>query len=146
MRPKVIQLRRLTRDEQRIGALLYPETGYWRPATRNDCAVAVRPCPYVGCRYNLYLDVDEKSGSIRLNYPDKEVWDAAFSCALDESEKGGLTLEEVGEIMGVTRERIRQIESVAVNRMKRGCSEDLLPQEELWGRDQDAHVVSIDEA
>jgi hypothetical protein len=35
------------------------------------------------------------------------------SCALDVAEQGGLTLEQVGEIWHVTRERIRQIEERA---------------------------------
>jgi hypothetical protein len=35
------------------------------------------------------------------------------SCTLDIAERGGLTLEEVGDIMGLTRERIRQIEQRA---------------------------------
>ena len=32
------------------------------------------------------------------------------SCALDVAERGGITLEEVGQIMNLTRERIRQVE------------------------------------
>jgi len=32
------------------------------------------------------------------------------SCALDLAEEGGLTLEDVGAVMNLTRERIRQIE------------------------------------
>ena len=120
MRPKVIQLRRLTKDEQRINALLYPERNFWRPQTRADCANVCRPCPYVGCRHHLYLDVDERSGSIRINYPDKEPWQLEHSCSLDIAESPrDLTLEDVGEIMCVTRERVRQIESVAQARLKK---------------------------
>lgn len=119
MRPKVIQIHRLTREEQRIGQLLYPETNYWRPVQRKDCLDGIRPCPYVACRHHLFLDVDPRSGSIRLNYPDKQVWDLDESCALDLAHDGKeLTLEEVGEIIGVTRERIRQIENIALKRMK----------------------------
>jgi len=120
VRPKVIQIRRLTKDEQRINRLLYPETGFWRPKTRADCDKAPRPCPYVGCRHHLYLDVDQRSGSIRLNYPGKEPWDLEHSCSLDIADlPDELTLEDVGEIMCVTRERVRQIESVAQQRLKR---------------------------
>ncbi len=32
------------------------------------------------------------------------------TCALDVSDRGGTTLEEVGAIMNLTRERIRQVE------------------------------------
>jgi hypothetical protein len=121
MRPKVIQLHRLTKDERRINALLYPEKDFWRPKTRADCANVSRPCPYVGCRHHLYIDVDERSGSIRINYPDKEPWELKESCSLDIADQPEeLTLEDIGEIMCVTRERIRQIESVAKARMKVG--------------------------
>lgn len=32
----------------------------------------------------------------------------------------GMTLEEIGEILGVTRERIRQIELIALDKLRRG--------------------------
>jgi DNA-directed RNA polymerase sigma subunit (sigma70/sigma32) len=39
------------------------------------------------------------------------------SCVLDVADNGGITLEEVGELLGVTRERIRQIEAVAIRKL-----------------------------
>ena len=35
----------------------------------------------------------------------------ALSCALDGADRGGMTLAEIGLALGLTRERIRQIES-----------------------------------
>jgi DNA-directed RNA polymerase sigma subunit (sigma70/sigma32) len=32
------------------------------------------------------------------------------TCSLDVADRGGITLEEVGEILNLTRERIRQVE------------------------------------
>jgi DNA-directed RNA polymerase sigma subunit (sigma70/sigma32) len=58
------------------------------------------------------LDV-RPSGAIKINYPDKEPWELEHTCSLDLSERGGMTLEEVGEVMNITRERARQIESRA---------------------------------
>ena len=83
---------------------------YWRPSNRSECLNMPRPCLYVSCRHHLYLDVNPKTGSIKLNFPDKEVWELGESCALDVAERGGITLEEVGQIMNLTRERIRQVE------------------------------------
>lgn len=103
---------RLTKEELRIGALLYPERGYWRPTTRGECSQVVRPCPYVGCRYHLYLDVDSRTGSLKIN-ADREPWELARSCALDVADEGRLTLEQVASTMQVTRERVRQIEQRA---------------------------------
>jgi DNA-directed RNA polymerase sigma subunit (sigma70/sigma32) len=40
------------------------------------------------------------------------------SCALDIADRGGITLEEVGEIMNLTRERIRQLETRGLAKLK----------------------------
>ena len=45
-----------------------------------------------------------------MNFPDKELWEIGDTCALDVADRGGITLEEVGAIMNLTRERIRQVE------------------------------------
>ncbi len=82
-----------------------------RPKTRADCVNGPRPCMFVSCKHNLYLDVNPETGSIKLNFPDKEISELPYTCALDVAEKGGITLEEVGEIMNLTRERIRQVET-----------------------------------
>src|SRR5258708_16467489 len=91
-----------------------------RPRTRADCMNGPRPCLFVSCKHNLYLDVNPETGSIKLNFPDKEVWELAETCALDVAERGGITLEEVGEIMNLTRERIRQVEVSGLEKLKRG--------------------------
>jgi hypothetical protein len=85
------------------------ETKPVRPQTRADCVRGPRPCPWAGCRWHVYLDVTRK-GNIKLNWPDKEPGDLTTSCVLDVAERGGVTLEEVGDIMNLTRERVRQIE------------------------------------
>jgi len=84
-----------------------------RPQTRGDCAHGPRPCPWVACKYHLYLDVNPKTGSIKLNYPQvapDQLDRLAETCALDVADHGGITLEEVGERLQVSRERIRQVE------------------------------------
>lgn len=117
-RAKTIAMKRLTKEELRIGALLYPERSYWRPSARGECANVARPCPYVSCKYHLYIDVNPRTGSIKVNFPDREVWELEHSCALDVAEQGGITLEEVGEILNLTRERIRQVEVRGLLKLK----------------------------
>lgn len=87
---------------------LYPDldVDHDRPITRADCIDGIRPCPYVGCRHHLGLDVRE-SGSIAYS-------GAEETCSLDVADEGGLPLLEVGRIIGVTKERIRQIEREAL--------------------------------
>jgi Sigma-70, region 4 len=88
-----------------------------RPATRADCVDGPRPCPHVWCKYHLYLDVSPRTGAIKLNFPDLEVWELGASCALDIADTGGSTLEDVGALMNLTRERIRQLELRAMARL-----------------------------
>jgi hypothetical protein len=94
-----------------------------RPRSRADCAKGGRPCMFISCKHHLYLDVNPTTGSIKLNFPDLEVWELAETCALDVADKGGITLEEVGSIMNLTRERIRQVETRGLLKL-RAIAED----------------------
>lgn len=89
-----------------------------RPRTRGDCRDAPRPCPFVGCKHHLYLDVNPETGTIKLNFPDLEPWELAETCSLDVADRGGAVLEDVGGIMNLTRERIRQVEVRALFQLK----------------------------
>lgn len=109
-RSKTIAMKRLTREELRVGALMYPPVDIARPTNRSECKEEMRPCPWVACKHHLYLDINPETGSIKINFPDLEPWELKHTCALDVAERGGITLEEVGEIMNLTRERIRQVE------------------------------------
>jgi hypothetical protein len=123
VRARTISVKRMTKRELQLGKLLYPETGYWKPATRSECVAdsekgSDRPCPYVSCKYHLYLDVSPRTGAIKLNFPDLEVWEMSETCALDVADRGGTTLEDVGAIMNLTRERIRQVEVRALAKLE----------------------------
>ena len=110
VRARTISVKRMTKRELELGRLFYPEVEVEKPRTREECANGARPCPFVSCKHHLYLDVSARTGAIKLNFPDLEVWDMNESCALDVADRGGTTLEEVGAIMNLTRERIRQVE------------------------------------
>lgn len=90
-----------------------------RPKTRGDCRDDQRPCPWVSCKHHLYLDVNPETGSIKINFPDLEPWELKHTCSLDVAERGGITLEEVGEIANLTRERVRQIEVRGLLQLRR---------------------------
>lgn len=111
VRARTISVKRLSKAELERGRLMYPEdTAAQRPRTRAECLEGARPCPFVSCQHHLYLDVSPRTGAIKLNFPDLEVWEMTETCALDVADRGGTTLEEVGAIMNLTRERIRQVE------------------------------------
>lgn len=67
-----------------------------------DCP-DVRPCPRKACRYHLGHAATRRGES----------------CALDVADGGGATLEEMGYLLGLTRERIRQIEAGALVKLTR---------------------------
>jgi len=113
-----LRRRRLTGQVDPEEAELLKQMDDTSPRTRADCVNGPRPCNFVSCKHNLYLDVNPETGSIKLNFPDKEIWELEHTCALDVAEKGGITLEEVGEIMNLTRERIRQVETRGLMKLR----------------------------
>lgn len=91
------------------------EPEHWRPATRAECIDLPRPCPYVGCRHHLAIEVTARGDIAHIGDPTE----MAETCALDIADRGGITLEEVGEIYAVTRERVRQIEEKAKRKIRK---------------------------
>src|SRR3954447_3808561 len=75
VRARTISVKRMTKRELEIGRLLYPETDHEKPRTRAECAEGPRPCPYVSCKHHLFIDVSPRTGAIKLNFPDLEVWE-----------------------------------------------------------------------
>ena len=56
-----------------------------RPTSRSQCP-GYRPCPYVSCRYHLFLDVTRR-GRLRLKYPETEIIDLEESCSSTSQNK-----------------------------------------------------------
>lgn len=97
--------------------------GMQRPGCRAECATSPRPCPFVSCRYHLYLDVNPRTGRIKFNFPGLEVSQIAVSCALDVAEAGPWTLEDIGGRLNITRERARQLAEQALGKIRDGLAE-----------------------
>jgi len=112
-RPRTIKAGKRLRPEEVEAGKALADVVYTRPRTRADCCHEARPCPFVGCRYNLFLDVSETHG-IKLNHPDKTPGEVVESCALDCADRGGMTLDEVSRTLNMSRERVRQIEQAAL--------------------------------
>ena len=89
-----------------------------RPKTRGDCADAPRPCPWVGCRHHLYLEV-RKAGALKLNFGRLELEDLEETCSLDVADRGALWAAKVGELLGVTKQAIDYLEGRAIGALKR---------------------------
>ena len=137
-RPQTVSVRRLNRERGRLVVINDNDDGDGDgdddasdvvgahedpPTSRSQCKSGYRPCPFVSCRFHLYLDVTEH-GAIRLNFPGQEPWEMKTSCALDVAEAGeGLTLDALGALLNLTRERARQIEKQALDKVDRGLDE-----------------------
>ena len=100
------------------------------------------PCPWIGCRHHLWVEASRSRDKSRRNGRrlDLELCPTQLqqTCAVDVAMLGELTLAAVGNLFGVTRERIRMIELRAAARFAASARElghdpaDLLPEEPLF--------------
>ena len=99
-----------------------PQVWHDRPRTRGDCEDAPRPCPWVGCRHHLAIDVrDNYTGKIHGHFAgvlEGDLSGMTQTCSLDVSDQGEHTLEQVAKYSGVTRQRVEAIEHVAQARAR----------------------------
>lgn len=137
--PTTISLKEMSRDARRRRLLFsdlvaseaaeYHELTVDKPKVRGQCMDGVGefnggPCPYVSCQHHLYLDVNDETGSLKLNFPTKEVDELEETCSLRVADRGGITLEETGAYMNLTRERIRQVETQALLKLRLALEDD----------------------
>jgi hypothetical protein len=98
------------------------------PRTRGECEGVARPCPHTFCRFHLYVSIiDRKAGIVKYTFPHLRLRDMKETCALDVAERdpNGQTLDEVGRLFGLTRERVRQMEATALEKLKAKLPEDV---------------------
>jgi len=129
VRPKSIRAVGVSRDEVvRLKLLNEALPSYERCETRGECEGGPRPCPLVSCKYNLYLQVNPKTGTIAMQFPhlEPEHMPADKSCVLDVAEEGPHSLDYIGTLLNMTRERVRQIEVKALKRAVTSKESDAL--------------------
>lgn len=120
LRPRTEDMRRMSMRDLELGRRLFPpDEDEPRPQVRADCERSERPCPFVGCVHHLALDV-KGSGAITFVRPELE--DMPETCALDVADGGPSSLEEVGRLLNVTRERVRQIEARALRKFAKNAA------------------------
>ncbi len=129
----LIKVRKISPTERAIALRVFPGN-HKRPQKRSECVGGIRPCPYVGCRHHLYLEVTEPrkgqgggpGGDIRLNFPGLDPDELDESCSLDVvADRVEVTSDEAGDLLGITRQMAERIEHVAVNKlMVSGCMSD----------------------
>lgn len=108
---------RITNNSVSLNKHYIDETFIERPQIRSECP-GFRPCPYVGCRYNLYLDI-MPNGDIKMNFFGIEPEEMRWSCALDIADEsdGMMSLSRIAELNGLTREKVRFLLADAKEKM-----------------------------
>lgn len=81
-----------------------------RPTCRSQCVDGPRPCPWVSCRYHLAIDIIK--GRVRINPPSED------TCALDVADRGAHSTREVGDLLGITKQRASRIEHDALEKLR----------------------------
>lgn len=92
-----------------------------RPVTRGDCADGPRPCPWASCTHHAIHGVllGEAGASLTDDELVERIEAMPASCTLDVADGRDATLESVGDLWGVTRERVRQLEARALRSLPR---------------------------
>ena len=124
-RVRTVAKRRLTKHLLQLEHVPYP-ADVERPTTRAQCCEQERPCPFVSCRYHLYLDV-KPGGSIRMNFPELEPWELQETCTLDIAERGGVSFSTVADAINVSKQRVEQVQSEALRKLQERRGAPLLP-------------------
>lgn len=114
---------RLARIERELVALHIDQH---RPRRRSDCPPDDSPCPFVSCRHHLALEVEQRPGlkpAVKLMFPDRQLAEMAETCSLrvarrQEALRETLTTEQVGALMNLTAERVRQDEQRALRKVR----------------------------
>lgn len=85
--------------DRRLDSFDPPPAG-GKPGPRADCPLL--PCARVSCQYNLGPAHDTRAGT--------KGYSGQHSCALAAAAAGGMTLEQVGAELGITRQRTEQLQ------------------------------------
>ena len=126
------------------------ETNDPMPRTRGDCPPPSEPCPFLECRHHLWFDRVVENGRVvhvRITHLHGV---ESRTCSLRFADRGPFTLDQVGRILGLTRERVRQIEAAALQRIRESDAgalrevlsgvNDLDAREETWNADERTSV------
>lgn len=133
----------LTEWELKHKRLLSPDE---KPRTRAECAEIPRPCVFVSCKYNLFLDVmRNKKGQVTSVVENKGVncpsqVPPGESCALDVAERGPKSMDDVGALLRLRRQRIEQLEKELLIKLREAAIKRGLTEEDL---NDDARLLQI---
>lgn len=88
------------------------------PQTRAECADIARPCTRYACIHNLTPETERAGKPHHGVHALPVLVEKCESCELDVSERGQHTPKQVAEMLGLTPERIRQLEDRGMRKME----------------------------
>jgi len=103
-----------------------------RPRTLAQCPPDEEPCPFVSCRHHLALEVMPRTGklpAVRLTFPDKDLSEMDETCShrvarRTAAKREELSIEETARMLNITGERCRQLEKVALAKVRAALDDD----------------------
>jgi hypothetical protein len=87
------------------------------------------------------LDISGR-GSLKLNFPEKDFDEIAETCSIDVADRGEHTLEQIGDLMNVTRERARQLEARGLVSMRSAAALDYVPDSDRAAAEEFVEMMS----
>lgn len=87
------------------------------PQARADCRGGPRPCPFVSCKFHLFLLVDPKKSTVSHRVEAADIWEMPFTCALDIAEMGGGEFRRVSRVLNLSEEYTLALHNAAVGKI-----------------------------
>lgn len=112
--PAQVHLRRELGEPEDLSSFHYE-----KPRFRSECEAMPRPCPFVSCRFHMFLDVNPKNGSIKFNWPGRDLRELEDTCVLDVVDKEkDLSFSEIGDLLNISHEAARQTLEKGIRALK----------------------------
>jgi hypothetical protein len=85
----------------------------------HSCGVRQRPCPFKVCRYHLERDesIQARGNTGERHEAQLAARDTSETCALDVADRGEHSAVRVASLLGITKQRVQQIEKTAVGKL-----------------------------
>lgn len=87
------------------------------PQARSDCRGGPRPCPFVSCKYHLFLVIDPRKATVSHRVDASDIWEIPFTCALDIAEMGGAEFLRVSKVLNLSVEYTLTLHNAAVSKI-----------------------------